>query len=498
MQRALIVLLGCIGCLICDVVGQAAGPNVVLIVTDDQGYAPVGRHGNTWIKTPNLDELYDASTRFTRFLVAPTCAPTRAALMTGRDPMKNGITHTMFERERLTRNATTLPQALKPAGYTSGIFGKWHLGDQWEYQPNNRGFDETFIHGAGGIGQKYDCSCADVPNNSYFDPIVRHNGRFVQTSGFCTDVFFDAATKWIETQVAADKPYFAYIATNAPHSPSFAPDRFVRRYNQMGFSEQAAGYFAMIENIDWNVGKLMHRLQELKQMENTLILFMSDNGMTHDGASGNNPLGRDFNQQPIMPWNAGMKGFKNSTDEGGVRVPFFIRWDGHIEPGSDVDTIAAHIDLFPTIAALCSASLPSDQVEGRSLLSLLPWRSSASEATRFAATGPWQDRMLFTHIGRWPSGANIDEYKYKGYAVRNQRFRLVNGELFDMKADPGQTTNVRDRYPNEYAQMSVAFDQYWEQAKPLMINEAVPMSKSSPYWDDFYKQRDTEGIPAWK
>ena len=160
---------------------EAAHPNIILIMTDDQGYAPLGRHGHPWLRTPNLDRLYDSSTRFTRFLVSPTCSPTRSALMTGRHSMRNGVTHTILERERLTLNAVTLPQVLGQAGYASGIFGKWHLGDEEPYQPHKRGFTETFIHGAGGIGQAYDCSCADAPGNKYFDPAIRHNGSFVKT-----------------------------------------------------------------------------------------------------------------------------------------------------------------------------------------------------------------------------------------------------------------------------------------------------------------------------
>ena len=194
-------------------------PNIVLVITDDQGYGPVGRHGHPWIKTPNLDQLYDSSVRFTRFHVSPTCAPTRSALMTGRHPMKNGVTHTILERERMTLEATTLPQVLKTAGYTSGIFGKWHLGDEEPYQPHNRGFDEAFIHGAGGIGQAYNCSCADAPGNKYFDPVIRHNGSFVKTKGFCTDIFFRAALGRIKNVKGDGPPFFAYITTNAPHGP---------------------------------------------------------------------------------------------------------------------------------------------------------------------------------------------------------------------------------------------------------------------------------------
>src|SRR5210317_2529585 len=187
-----------------------ASPNIILVITDDQGYGPVGKHGHPWIKTPNLDKLHGQSTRFERFLVSPTCSPTRAALMSGRHPMKNGITHTILERERMALDATILPQVLKTAGYTTGIFGKWHLGDEEAYQPHKRGFDEAFIHGAGGIGQAYACSCADAPGNKYFDPVIRHNWSFVKTHGYCTNLFFSAALGWIKQAKASDAPFFAY------------------------------------------------------------------------------------------------------------------------------------------------------------------------------------------------------------------------------------------------------------------------------------------------
>jgi len=249
-------------------------PNIILVMTDDQGYGPIGRLGHPWIRTPNLDRLYDESVRFTRFLVSPTCAPTRSAIMTGRHPMRNGVTHTILERERMTLNATILPQVLKQAGYKSGIFGKWHLGDEEPYQPHKRGFDEAFIHGAGGIGQVYPCSCADAPDNKYFDPVIRHNGSFVKTHGFCTDVFFTAALGWIRQQHAAGQPFFAYVTTNAPHGPFIAPPQSAKRFTDMGFSEQEAGFYGMIENIDENMGRLLTKLDEWNMLEDTLLIFM--------------------------------------------------------------------------------------------------------------------------------------------------------------------------------------------------------------------------------
>ena len=464
-------------------------PNVILIITDDQGYGPVGRHGHPWLKTPALDTLHDTSVRFTRFLVSPTCAPTRSALMTGRHPMRNGVTHTILERERMTLDATTLPAVLKTAGYTTGIFGKWHLGDEEPYQPHRRGFDEAFIHGAGGIGQAYDCSCADAPDNKYFDPVVRHNGSFVKTTGFCTDVFFTAALGWIDRAREHDAPFFAYITTNAPHGPFIAPPENTKRFTDLGFGPQQAGFYGMIENIDENVARLLDYLANRQLFDDTLIIFMSDNGMT---GGGSGQPGRAMGHMPdgteMLPYNAGMKGLKGSADEGGVRVPFFVRWDGRIEPGRDVDRIAAHIDVLPTLAALAGAAPPAHQVEGRNLLPLIENPSVE-----------WADRYLFTHVGRWKTGADPDDFQWRGFAVRNGRFRLVsNTALYDMQKDPGQTRNVIDAHPSVVADMRAAYDAWWKATRPLMVNEGVPMSPVRPFHELYRKQLETAGIPAWQ
>ncbi len=463
-------------------------PNIILIITDDQGYGPVGRHGHPWIKTPSLDELYDGSVRFTRFLVSPTCSPTRSALMTGRHPMKNGVTHTILERERMTLQATTLPQVLKSSGYTTGIFGKWHLGDEEPYQPHKRGFDEAFIHGAGGIGQAYNCSCADAPGNKYFDPVIRHNGSFVKTEGFCTDIFFTAAMGWIKKVKDKDAPFFTYITTNAPHGPFIAPPKNTKRFTDLGFGERQAGFYGMIENIDENVGRLLANLGKWKLFDNTLIIFMSDNGMT-GGGSGRlgQPLGKLTDGTKMLPYNAGMKGLKGSADEGGVRVPFFVRWDGHIEPGRDVNRIAAHIDILPTLAALTDSEQPKDQVEGRNLLPLI-------ENPKIK----WQDRFLFTHKGRWKTGADPEDFKWKNFAVRNQRFRFVeNNALYDMQKDPSQKTNVIDQHPEVVKKMRAAYETWWSETRPLMVNETAKMSPTRPFHELYNKQMKTSGIPKW-
>ncbi|MEQ8847925.1 arylsulfatase [Botrimarina sp.] len=464
-------------------------PNVVVVITDDQGYGVLGRHGHPWIETPNLDRLYDASTRFTRFLVSPTCAPTRSALMTGRHPMRNGVTHTIFERERLTLDAVTLPQALGRVGYTTAIFGKWHLGDEDPYQPQNRGFDEAFVHGAGGIGQAYNCSCADAPGNSYFDPVIRHNGRFVQTKGFCTDVFFSAALGWIDAQRAGDQPFFAYIATNAPHDPFHAPEANRQKFERLGFDENKAGFYGMVENIDENVGRLLDRLAEWDLTESTVVVFMSDNGTVAAGAGEEGEqIGRTPEGQPLRAYNAGMAGMKGSVDEGGVRVPLFVRWDGRVEAGRDVDTLAAHVDFAPTIAALAGAELPPQQVEGRSLLPLV-----AGDA------GHWPPRYLFTHRGRWPVGAEPNDHQWEHFAVRDQQHRLVGrDELYDMTTDPGQTTNLADQRPEVVRSMLAAYDRWWRGTRPLMVNERAPMSPTRPFHEAYRRQQREGGLPDWR
>ncbi|MDF1824690.1 MAG: arylsulfatase [Verrucomicrobiales bacterium] len=486
---------------------KGSQPNIVVVMTDDQGYAPVGRHGHPWLKTPNMDTLFDTSTRFDRFLVSPTCSPTRAALMSGRHPMKNGITHTILERERMALESTTLPEVLKTAGYTTGIFGKWHLGDEEAYQPHERGFDEVFIHGAGGIGQAYDCSCADAPDNSYFNPVIRHNGSFVQTEGYCTDLFFEAGLGWIKSVKDQEAPFFTYISTNAPHSPFVAPPENAKRFTDLGFEEKVAGFYGMIENIDTNIGLMLGKLEEWDLMKDTVVIFMSDNGMTGGGSGAvGKLLGTDTTGSPMYLYNAGMRGQKGSADEGGVRVPFFVRWDGKIDPDKEIKTIGAHIDILPTLADLAGAKIPEDQVEGRSLLPLIE-----------NPDAEWADRYLFTHKARWATGSEPNDHQWANWAVRNQRFRLVGAgtakniiekknkkavqtedRLYDMEADPGQKTNVIDQFPEVAKEMREAYEAFWKETRPLMVNEEAPMSPTRPFHVLFEEQTAAGGIPKWE
>lgn len=461
-------------------------PNIILVMTDDQGMGDLSCMGNTVLKTPHLDRFYEQSTRFTDFQVSPTCAPTRAALMSGRPPFKVGVTHTILQRERMALDIVTLPQALKTAGYTTGIFGKWHLGDEDPYLPSNRGFDESLIHGAGGIGQ---VGLGDFPpngTNSYFDSILLHNNNIVQTEGYCTDLFFHAGLAWInEKRTAPTKaPYFAYISLNAPHAPMIAPKSFTKRFTDLGYGKKTAGRYGMIENIDHNMGQLMAKLNEWNALDNTLVIFMTDNGATN--------LTGKLNGEKVKMFNYNMKGAKNSPHEGGSHVPAFWYWKDTLDQGIDIPALTAHLDLFPTFLDLAGASPEKrpdtmQPLDGRSLLPLL-----------HNATAPWADRELFFHCGRWNPGKRT-EAKFEKCAVRTQRWRFVNNtELYDISTDPGQTKNIADTYPDIITQLRKSYDQWWESALPLMVNEGLSKLKNHPLHLRYEAQEKGEGIPNWK
>ncbi len=443
-----------------------ARPNIVLVLTDDQGYGDLACHGNPVVKTPNLDHLYSQSLRFTDFQVSPTCSPSRSALMTGRHEFKSGVTHTILERERMSLKATTIAQVLESSGYATGIFGKWHLGDAAPYQPNRRGFREAFVHGCGGIGQDYTGTCSDAPGNTYFNPTILHNGSFERTTGYCTDVFFTQALRWIEAQKDEHRPFFAYIPTNAPHGPLICPDEYRRMYRGLNLPESVEKYFGMVTNIDDNIGHLMSRLNDWGLDRDTLLIFMTDNG----GVDG------------VKVFNAGMRGTKGTPYQGGIRVPAFFRWTGTLTPGATGKT-GAHIDLFPTLAELAGAAIPAGlPLDGRSLVPLLQDNSSN-----------WPDRFLFTHVGRWNTG-EAARAKYTKCAVRYGRFKMVSmgpekkWELYDLAADAGEKQDSAARYPRELEQMDAAYDRWWAEILPDLENENAVPPKASPYKQMYWKQ----------
>jgi arylsulfatase A-like enzyme len=457
-------------------------PNIVLVITDDQGYGDLSVHGSPDVYTPNLDKLHEQSIRFTDFQASPTCSPTRSALETGRSPFKNGITHTIYERERMTVDAFTLPQMLHEAGYVSGIFGKWHLGDEDQHQPENRGYDRVFIHGAGGIGQKYPCSCADAPGNTYFNPVIKDQSIFVKTEGFCTDIFFNEAMKFIWKNGEKEQAFFARISTNAPHAPFVAPDEYTKKFADQGYGGSAQGFYGMIENIDDNMGLLMENLEKWGLAENTILIFMSDNGKALHSDQGK-AYGAN---QPA--YNAGLRGYKGTVHEGGTKVPFFVRWPDKWDGGRDIETLASHFDIYPTLADIIGIDLPAPtQVEGRSLLPLLN-----------DGDAEWSDRYRVFHQGRWPVGDEPNDYQFKNFAIRNERFRLVGiDQLYDIQADPGEKTNVIEQHPEVLKAMMAYYDQWWSEARPLMVNEGAVMSKIWPFHEKYYAQEKNGGIPDW-
>ena len=438
-----------------------ARPNIVLVMTDDQGYGDLGFTGNPILKTPHLDTFARESVRFTDFHVSPTCAPTRCALMTGRHEFRSGVTHTILERERMSLKAVTFVELLKAAGYSTGIFGKWHLGDQPEYQPNRRGFDEVFIHGAGGIGQTYAGSCGDAPGNTYFDPAILHNGRFVKTKGYCTDVFFDQASKWIDAKRKEKTPFFAYITPNAPHAPLQCPEDYEKRHAGK-VDTNTAKFFGMIENIDDNFGRLLAKLNDWNLASNTLVIFMTDNG----GTVG------------VKVFNAGMRGQKGTPYEGGIRVPAFWRWPAGFQGGRDCNALTAHVDIFPTLAAITGAKIPAQtKLDGRSLLQLL--RDVEAD---------WPGRFLFTHLGRWDKGKVADS-KFSNCSVRTAQFQMANNtELYDLKNDPSQKTNIINEHPQIVSRMRAAYDEWWSEILPALENENAVGPRENPFKELYWKQ----------
>jgi arylsulfatase A-like enzyme len=401
---------------------QRQHPNVVLVMTDDQGYGDLGCHGNPVIQTPNLDRLYTQSIRLTNFHVGPTCSPTRAALMTGHYCNRTGVWHTIMGRSLLRKDEVTVADVFSAGGYRTAIFGKWHLGDNYPFRPQDRGFGEVLVHGGGGVGQG-----PDYWGNDYFDDTYFHNGRPKKFEGYCTDIWFEEAMKFIEAN--KERPFFCYIPTNAPHGPYNVADKYSKPYRDKGVESRQANFYGMITNIDENMGRLMRRLRQLGLEDNTILIFMTDNG-TSGGYSG------------------GMRGKKGSEYEGGHRVPCFIRWpDGGLTGGSDIDRLTAHIDILPTLIELCGLKEPRGvEFDGDSLVQLLTGQDEN-----------WPDRTLITDSQRIEHPE-----KWRKSAVMTDRWRLVNGrELYDIKADPGQKSDIADGQPKVVEKLRKAYEDWW-------------------------------------
>lgn len=457
----------------------AAPPNVLLVITDDQGWGDLGAHGNPVLKTPQLDAFAKQSAWLKNFQVCPVCSPTRSSLLTGLYNYRTGVVDTYLGRSLMRPDVKTLAEHLAGAGYRTGLFGKWHLGDNYPLRPEDRGFQETLWSAGGGLAQPSDPPGTD-PKTAYFDPELKQNGKAVKTKGYCTDVFTDATLKFLSAE--SDKPFFAYVAYNAPHAPHQVPDEYADRYAKRDLGPDAfpkAGQpwagkklntteigraYAMIENIDHNFGRLLQALDDKKRADNTIVIFLTDNG----------PGG--------VRWNGGLRNRKGTVYEGGIRVPCYVRWPERVKPHT-VDIPLAHIDVTPTLCALCGAKADT-ALDGRSFARLLT-----------NEPGNWPGRTLFT---QWHRGDTPE--KFRAFSARGPKYKLVQAagvaqaakwepkfELFDLDADPFEEKDIAADKPDEVAQLKRQYEAWFADvtkkgftpASIVIGNEKEPVTRLS-------------------
>lgn len=449
--------------------------HIVLIMTDDQGYGDLGFHGNPVVKTPHLDRLAQNSSRLPNFIVSPVCTPTRASLMTGRYNYRTRAIDTYKGRAMMEPDEVTVAEVLSEHGYATGLFGKWHLGDNYPLRPMDQGFDEVLGHRGGGLAQK-----ADHPDNNrrYTDAILFHNGESFQSKGYCTDVYFDAAIDWFNKSHKRGQPSFSYIATNAPHAPWHdVPPKWYDYYQQQTINAETLGldkgypnhkersidadtlarYYAMISNIDDNIGRLIANLSEIGVLENTLLIFLTDNGPAPNG------------------YTAGLRGKKGRVYEGGIRSPFFVHWPARLTPGEKATQVAAHIDVMPTILDAVGVEAPRNRIiDGRSLMPLLQ---------REVAPDDWPQRAICvqSHRGNKP----VSEHNF---CVRTDRWKLLRAtgfpkekpgkkvpfELFDLNSDPFEMNNVAETHPKIVANLKQKYQTWFNDVSSTRKDNYAP------------------------
>ena len=420
-------------------IAAAEKPNVILILTDDQGYGDIAAHGNPILKTPHLDKLHAESARLTDFHVDPTCSPTRGALMTGKYAHRVRAWHTIAGGNHLRESEITMADVFRANGYRTALFGKWHLGSNFPFRPIDRGFDEWLGQGDGGTGTTDDHFFNDRVNDHYL-----HNGEWKQINGWAPEVFYNSAIDYIRKRKIDQQPFFVYLPTYLPHAPHTLPDpKWADEYSKK-VDEKTAYFFTAIEKIDALIGKLRAALAEEKLDRDTIIIFMTDNG----GTSG------------TEVFNAGMRGKKGTIYDGGHRVPFFLHWPaGQLRQGEDITTLNAHIDVLPTLVELCHLTLtkPID-FDGRSF---------HNQLTNPAAEVP--ERTLFVETQR-----TFKPEKWQNAAAMTTRWRLLNDTaLYDIKNDPAQTQNVIKDHPEVVATLRQEFEAYWTKVSPGDRERAV-------------------------
>ena len=445
-----------------------AQPNVVLVMSDDQGYGDFGYMGNPVIRTPSLDAFARQSVRMESFYVCPVCAPTRASLLTGRWHMRTRAIDTYVGRAMMDTDEVTVAEVLRDAGYATGIFGKWHLGDCPPMRPQDQGFEETLVHRGGGIGQSSDPIGGE---RKYTDAVLFANGRRVQTTGYCTDVYFTAALDFIDRSQARGRPFFCYIPTNAPHGPFHdVPKELLRAYKQTDLDpvlpkglrgdrrnkerDKLARVYAMISNVDENVGRLLAHLDRRGLADETLVVFLTDNGA--NGAR----------------FNAGLRGWKGHVHEGGIRTPLLVRWPGHLPAGTVARTPGAHIDLLPTLTEVCGAGLPDGvRLDGQSLLGA--WRGDGGMPERalviqcHRGDQPIAERHAAIRQGRWKL------VRPSGFAGEGPG-KDVPWELYDLAADPSEESDVVERHPAVARRMRAAYAAWFKDVTTTRALDAGP------------------------
>ncbi len=418
-------------------------PNVILIMTDDQGYGDMSCNGHPTLKTPNLDRLYNEGIHFTDFHVSPYSSPTRASLMTGRDSRRVGVWHTYGGRDWLNEEETTIAEIFKFNGYATGHFGKWHLGDNYPFAPHFRGFDTSFMLENSGMG-----AADGYWGNDRFDDTYFLNGKPVKTNGFCTDVFVDHALEFIEKH--QDEPFFVYLATNIPHQPWNIPSKYRIKYDSVSkdtsevvtySNKDMARFYGTIDKVDEQVGRVLAFLEQQNLDKNTIVMFLTDNGTVS------------------TEYNAGMRGRKASPYEGGHRVPLFIRWpNGKFHSRKEIKELTTHMDIVPTLIDLCRLKTEKQlSFDGQSLRPLL-----------YNEHAVWdQERIYITQSTQGvPGGYHVEAPKWGNTVVCKQQWRLLGNELYDLKSDPGQENNLADRYPKVVNELKNAYEKYWKDIQP--------------------------------